>query len=88
MNIFKRDYDHMFWYIREYFWKRSFEKLNDTMVFEERPIPYLLAGICMFFVCIFFSVQFAFEYIAFGTGSCADYVGYMKYCYEKQNKGN
>ena len=84
--MFNRDYGHMFWYIREYLWKKQFDKLNETMDFEEIPYRYLLAELCMLVVCIFYSIIFAFEYIVFGKASGACWHEYIKYCCEKQKK--
>ena len=86
MNIFKLDYGHMFWYIREYMWARQFEKLNKTIKFEEAPFCHLMAGLCMISVCMFYSLALAFEYIILGKGHGVDLVGYMTYCNSKNKK--
>ena len=86
MNIFKIDYGHMFWYMREYMWVRQFDKLNKTIKFEEAPFCHMIAGLCMTVISMFFSLAYAFEYIVLEKGHGADLVGYMMYCDKKKKK--
>ena len=87
MNIFKTDYCHMFWYMREYMWIRQIEKLNNTINYEESPFCYLIEGLCMVVISAIFSLLFAFEYIVLEKGHGADLVGYMMYCDKKIKRG-
>ena len=49
--------------IKHSIWERSFAKLNDRINPKENPFGYLIAWVCMIFLCIFFSIPTLVKYL-------------------------
>ncbi len=75
----KIDFEHMFWMIGKYQWQESYEKLNNTINYEEAPFRYYMAGICISIINIIASLIIAFNYIFKGQARGAYYVEYCEH---------
>ena len=56
-------------------WDRSFRRLNQKYeeIGGDQPLTYLIVAICVFFVCLFYSIPYIFENLVIGRRTNAIY---------------